>query len=41
MDGNMQSLAVQNNDKEPQNIILSTPQELWDFLKKLEEEKNK
>jgi hypothetical protein len=41
MDGNIQSLAVQNNDKEPQNIILSTPQELWDFLKKLEEEKNK
>lgn len=41
MDGNIQSLAVQNDDKEPQNIILSTPQELWDFLKKLEEEKNK
>jgi hypothetical protein len=41
MDGKMQTLTVQDDGSEPQDIALTTPQELWVFLKKLEEEKNK
>ena len=41
LDGKMQTLTVQDDDQEPENITLTTPQELWNFLKKLEEEKNK
>jgi hypothetical protein len=41
MDGKMQTLTLQDDGGEPQDIALTTPQELWDFLKKLEEEKNK
>ena len=41
LDGKMQTLTVQDDGQEPENITLTTPQELWNFLKKLEEEKNK
>jgi hypothetical protein len=41
MDGKVHALVLQNEGDEPQNIALTTTQELWDFLKKLEEEKNK
>jgi hypothetical protein len=41
MDGKVHALVLQNDGDEPQDIALTTTQELWDFLKKLEEEKNK
>jgi hypothetical protein len=42
MDGKVHALILQNDESdEPQDIALTTTQELWDFLKKLEEEKNK
>ena len=41
LDGKMQTLTVQDDGQEPESITLTTPQELWNFLKKLEEEKNK
>jgi hypothetical protein len=41
MDGKVHALVLQNEGDEPQDIALTTTQELWDFLKKLEEEKNK
>jgi hypothetical protein len=40
-EGKIQALKVQDDGKEVENIILSTSQELWNFLKKIEEEKNK
>jgi hypothetical protein len=33
-------LFVQFDDKEPEEIFVKTSQELWDFLKKLEEKEN-
>jgi hypothetical protein len=41
MDGKVHPLVLQDDSGEPKNITLTTTQELWDFLKKLEEEKNK
>lgn len=41
MDGKIHTLSLQDDGDEPQDIALTTTQELWDFLKKLEEEKNK
>jgi hypothetical protein len=41
MDGKIHTLSLQDDGDEPKDIALTTTQELWDFLKKLEEEKNK
>jgi hypothetical protein len=40
VDGLMHPLSYQTDNKEPEDILLKTPQELWDFLIKLEKDRN-
>jgi hypothetical protein len=40
-EGNIFSLVMQAKDEEKQEVLLTTPIELWTFLEKLEEHKRK
>jgi hypothetical protein len=40
LEGRMHPLTYQTDDKEPEEILLKTSQELWDFLIKLEKDRN-